>query len=68
MFTWRRSDRLKKLRLNYADKHEQALDAERNGNIPLCTLCHEEAEKLLKQLEEVEAKLLPTASSTVSSH
>ncbi|HAK50748.1 MAG TPA: hypothetical protein DCM54_02420 [Gammaproteobacteria bacterium] len=56
MFGWMKRDPEKHLRKQYHAKLEDALHAQRNGNIREYSFLTAEAEKLRKQLEEVSVK------------
>lgn len=51
MFSFLKSDPLKKLRKQYNEKLEQAMNAQRNGDIKTYSFLTEEAESLHKQIE-----------------
>ena len=56
MFGWMKRDPEKKLRKQYHAKLEEALQAQRNGNIRQYSFLTAEAEKLREKLEEIEGK------------
>ena len=56
MFGWMKSDPVKQLRKQYHAKLEEALQAQRNGNIRQYSFLTAEAEKLREKLEEIEGK------------
>ena len=56
MFGWMKRDPEKQLRKQYHAKLEEALQAQRNGNIRQYSFLTAEAEKLREKLEEVEVK------------
>lgn len=51
MFSFLKSDPLKKLRKQYNEKLEQAMNAQRNGDIKTYSFLTEEAESLHKQIK-----------------
>ena len=53
MFGWLKSDPAKKLRKQYHAKLEQAMHAQRNGNIREYSFLTAEAEALREELEKV---------------
>ena len=56
MFGWMKRDPEKQLRRQYHAKLEEALQAQRNGNIRQYSFLTAEAEKLREKLEEIEEK------------
>ena len=56
MFGWMKRDPEKQLRKQYHAKLEEALQAQRNGNIRQYSFLTAEAEKLREKLEEIEGK------------
>ena len=54
MFGWMKRDPEKQLRKQYHAKLEEALQAQRNGNIREYSFLTAEAEKLREKLEEIE--------------
>lgn len=55
MFSIFKSDPVKKLNKAYGAKLEQAMLAQRNGNIEGYSILTQEAEEILKQLKQLEA-------------
>tara|TARA_R110002124_G_scaffold92550_2_gene234963 strand:- start:1634 stop:1888 length:255 start_codon:yes stop_codon:yes gene_type:complete len=55
MFGWLRRDPRKKLETQYAQKLEQARDAQRNGNIQGYAQLMSEAEGILQQIDSLPA-------------
>ena len=56
MFSWLKADPAKKLEKAYKEKLEQAMQAQRNGDIRGYSELTEEAEKILKSIEALEEK------------
>ena len=56
MFGWMKRNPEKQLRKQYHAKLEEALHAQRNGNIRQYSFLTAEAEKLREKLEEIEGK------------
>ena len=56
MFGWMKRDPEKQLRRQYHAKLEEALQAQRNGNIRQYSFLTAEAEKLREKLEEIGGK------------
>lgn len=54
MFSIFKSDPTKKLRKTYEMKLEQALQAQRNGNMKSYAMITAEAEEIYKQIQELE--------------
>lgn len=54
MFGWLKSDPVKKLRKAYDQKLEQAMHAQRNGDIRLYADLTAESEEIWQQIEQLE--------------
>ncbi len=59
MFGWLKKDPVQKLEQDYAQKLEQAMQLQRKGDIVGYANMSAEAEAVLKQIQEAEAKKLP---------
>lgn len=55
MFSLFKSDPVKKLRMSYYTKLEQAMRAQRKGDIEPYSLLSSEAEELMQQIEALES-------------
>lgn len=56
MFSWFRKDPIKRLQNDYHQKLEQAMQAQRNGDIRTYSELSVEAEAILKQIEAAESE------------
>lgn len=55
MFNWLKTDPTKKLRKRYDQKLEQAMHAQRNGDMRLYADLTDESESIWKQIQQLES-------------